>query len=429
MATPSQWGASLPVRKTRTRTIDLSSPQPLVLDSAYTSEALYQRMDYADQRLGSTTRYLTPNSQKLLTIYRNTCADLHLEYDDTPEDKKVQAIGALRHFEIQMSSVHFLNDVSSDELLQELISLRRRTFWARYGDYAAHITSKLRNAAAAAQPPTPHADTISGNFKWIQISEAIKDEEENWKRDGSRYPELVPTTYAVYSNCKKAGIHEYQTMIGIIHFYADRNEAFHRGIQGYLEEPDYTQVAICLYEDLRDLASVCPPSMADTELMWRSVLEQLRDDWFDISDGPDKPRNWNHKPAIKTAHERLVKGKAEHQRNLESVAAKAANRLGLDKESEDLMVQAYTQPPSPFQLPAPGPGTPTMSSKGKGKAMAAKPVDVSDQRNAWDTIMKQQLGQLPQLEMTLSKQREINRVVSAYRAAYGDDPPPSSPPT
>ncbi|KAI4091804.1 MAG: hypothetical protein LQ344_003908 [Seirophora lacunosa] len=423
MSTPSQWGATLPVRKTRTRTIDLNPPQPLVFDSSYTSEALSQRLGYADQRLGSTTRYLTPNSQKLLTIYRNTCADLHLEFDDTPEDKKAQAIGALRHFEIRMSSVHFLNDVSSTELLEELISLRQRTFWARYGH------SKLRNAAAAAQPPTPHADTISGSFKWSQISQAIRDEEENWKRDGSRYPELVPTTYAVYSNCKRAGIHEYKTMIGIIHFYAGRNEAFHRGLQGYLEEPDYFKVAQCLYEDLRDLASVCPPSMADTELMWRSVLEQLRDDWFDISDGPDQPGNWNHKPAIKTAHERLRKSKAEHQRDLQSIGAKAANRLALDKETEDLLVQAYTQPPSPFQLPAPGPGTPTMSSKGKGKAKAAKPVDVSDQRKAWDTIMKQQLGQLPQLEMTLSKQREINRVVSAYRAAYGDDPPPSSTPT
>ncbi|KAL9014322.1 MAG: hypothetical protein Q9173_001030 [Seirophora scorigena] len=411
--------ASLPVRKPRSRTIDLTVPPPLVLDISYTSEVLFERMGYAAQRLGSTTRYLTPNSRKLLTIYHDVCANLHLEYDDTPDDEKAQAIGAVRDFEVQMSRAHFLRDVSSSELLQELISLRQMTFWARYGDYAGHIASKLRHAAAVAQPPTPHADKISGNFQWTKISQSLKEEAKDWKSDGSQYPDRVPTIYAVWANCNTAGIQEHETMIRIIHLYADRNEAFHRGLQGYLEKPEYWKIARCLYEDLRDLASVCPPSMVDTELMWRSVLEQLRDDWFDISAGPTNPGNWNHKPAIRTAHEQLRKSKAEHQRNLQLIAAKAANRLALDKGTEDLLVQASTQPPSPFQLPAPGPGTPMMSYKGKGKAKAAKPVDVSDQRKVWDTIMKQQLGQLPQLEMTLSKQREINRVVSAYRAAYG----------
>ncbi|KAL9021598.1 MAG: hypothetical protein Q9185_001246 [Variospora sp. 1 TL-2023] len=407
----------------------MATPPPLLLDRSYTPEVLVDRIDYASQRLNSTTRFLTPNSRKLLTIYHDACASLHLHYDGAAEQQKTETIKAIRGFEVQISTAFFLRDVSSDQLLQELITLRQMTFWARYGDYAGHIASKLRQGSAMAQPPSQYANKISGEFPWTKISEALKDEEQEWKMYGSKYPDRVPTTFAVYSNSQTAGIQDYKNMISIIHLYADRNQAFHRGLQQYLEEPDYGRIARCLWEDLRDLSSVCPPSMAGIELTWRSVLEQMRDEWFDISPGPENPSNWNNKPAIRIVHDRLQKNKAEHQRNLQLIAAKAASRLAMDQEPEALFIQACTQPPTPFQLPDPGPGAPMSSYKGKGKVKAQKPIDVSDRRKAWDTIMKQQLGQLPQLEMTLSKQREINRIVSAYRAVYGDDAPPPSPPT
>lgn len=423
-ATPN-WQANISVRKHRTRTVDLAAPTPLPSDDLYTSECLNQRIDYAKQRLQSTTRYLTPNSRKLLTIYHDACWDLHLKVNtDSNKGRKIH-LDTIRKFETDLSTKHFLNDVSSSDLLQEVINLRRQSFLARYGDYTAYIATKLRQGAAAKKPKTQYAEKISGQFIWTGISKKLKEEAPTWRADRAKYPELVPTCYAVYANCRAAGIQNADRMMDLIHLYAERNAAFHRGIKEDLETQNYARIAQCIHEDLRDLASVCPPSMADEEIIFRALLEQMRDDWFDTSFAPDQPGGWSFKPAIREVYDQLQKKKAAKDDAFRKVAERAANRLQWDQENEELLVQAVTTVSDPFKLPPPGPEHSTVSSKGKAKAsIASDPVDVSDRRKAWDTIMKQQTGQLKALERTLSQQRRINRIVSAYRATYGEDAPP-----
>lgn len=326
-------------------------------------------MDYALQRLNSTTRYLTPNSRKLLTLYKDACFDLHLELDDLLPAEKKEHIDALQGYEANISTTYFLKDVSAPELLQELVKLRRHAFLARYGDYARHIVAQLRKGAAAAQPPTQYADKLSGQFLWSDISNSIKEESTTWQSQGSLQVDLVPVTFAIYHNCKVAGIQNFDNMISLIHLYADRNVAFHWGIQEDLEAQRYSVIAQCIFEDLRDLSSVCTPAMADTETALRALLEQMRDDWFETCDAPDQPQGWDNKPAIKEQYKQLKKGKKVKEGTLRLVAQRAATRLSYDQENEDLVVQAATETPNPsYQLPPPGPGAPTSSSKGKSKA-------------------------------------------------------------
>ncbi|KAI4117374.1 MAG: hypothetical protein LQ338_007563 [Usnochroma carphineum] len=416
---------NLTIRKRR-QTGDLDAPLPLRSDDMYTLQCVTERRDYAITRLESKTRYLTPNSEKLLTLYNNACWDFVLEEEvaEWTAEKRKRHIEEIRAYETHISTAGFVKDISSPGLLAELITLRRYVYLARYGDYAAHLVSHLRKEAAI-KPRTAFAETISGKQHWSEISNAIREESPVWTEQRAQDVELVPTTYAVYDNCVRAGIRNHDHMIAVIHVYADRNVAFHRGLQENLEAQKYATIAKWLYEDLRDLSSVCSPAMAEAEEVMRVVLEQLRDEWFDVTYAPDQPEGWNHKPAIRAVHDQLKNTKKVKEDTLRAVAEKAAQRLGLDDQNSELLMQAAAEPATPQQLPPPGPGSPTVSGKGEGKASKAKrAVDTSDRRRAWDYIMEQQSGQYSQIKMTLAKQREINRAVSAYRHAYGESPPP-----
>ncbi len=420
--TTPNFNATIAVRKRRSRTIDLTAPSPLQ-DDFYTAEAILDRISYAEQRLESTTRYLTPNSTKLLMVYKNACLDFHLDYHELTEDEKREHIQQIRMFDIDLSRKTFLTDVSSQSLLSEIITLRLNAYMARYGDYASHFVHHLRKEAAV-KPQTAFASTISGQHLWTEISDAINRESTVWKRQRAIDAELVPTTYAVVENCRRAGIMNSDHMLSLIHLYADRNMAFHRGFKEDLEAKRYSEVAKCIFEDLRDLSSVCPPDKPQEEMVMRAVLEGLRDEWFDASHAPDQPLGWNHKPAIRAVQAQLEKSKTVKPDLIRNSAKMAAARLGLTAEYADLLVGVAITPVVPHQLPAPGPGPATTSAKGKTKVQKpSRPIKVSDRKKVWAWIMEQQTGQHEGIMKAMTTQREINRVVSQYRQTFGEDAP------
>ncbi|KAL8748383.1 MAG: hypothetical protein Q9184_007345 [Pyrenodesmia sp. 2 TL-2023] len=216
-------------------------------------------------------------------------------------------------------------------------------------------------------------------------------------------------------------------MIRLIHLYADRNSAFHRGLKEDLAAKQFDTVAHSIFEDLRDLSSVCPPDKPEEEVVMRAVLEQLRDEWFDSSYAPDQPATWNHKPAIRAIQAELEKSKTVKEDIVRNSAKMAAARLQLTAEYADLQVGAATKSVLPPQLPAPGLGPATTSAKGKGKAKAPKAqkdIAPSERAKVWQWIIDQQTGQNEQIMDAIPQQREINRVVSQYRRALEEDASP-----
>ena len=161
---------NLAVRKKRALTKDLKLPQA-VLHELYTEELIRERIDYSEQRLNSTTRYLTPNSRKLLELYKNALYDFELERSTMTGQETRAALDELRHFESTMNSAGNLNDVSSDKLLKELIDFRRQVYLARYGYYAAHAAAEIRSHAAATG--SPYGERLSGAHLWTKISQDI----------------------------------------------------------------------------------------------------------------------------------------------------------------------------------------------------------------------------------------------------------------
>ncbi|KAL8716056.1 MAG: hypothetical protein Q9225_006263 [Loekoesia sp. 1 TL-2023] len=104
---------------------------------------------------------------------------------------------------------------------------------------------------------------------------------------------------------------------------------------------------------------------------------------------------------------------------------KAAGRLVASREEVDLFFQANT-PINTTKLPEPGPGAPTVTSKGKGKRVASDtPIDTSDRKRTWGRIISQQRQASETLRVTLSQQREVNKIVAAYREEHGEDVPSS----
>ena len=68
--------------------------------------------------------------------------DLEDSNESMTEQEKRTALDELRNFELTMNTSGFMNDVSSDKLLKDLVELR--IYPARYGD-CAHIWAIDRN--------------------------------------------------------------------------------------------------------------------------------------------------------------------------------------------------------------------------------------------------------------------------------------------
>ena len=361
--------------------MDLVTPGPLSSVAEYTPQRLIERADYADARLTSTTRVPTPNTAKLLTLYKDACMDLHLELEDKEISQAEQAERAeeIRGYDQNFSDHEWLCENPASAIVQNVLKLRKYTYWARYGDYAGHMASQLRKKAGSAK--TAFSETISGQFLWTDISQEIKNEAPYYNENCFREIQTVATTFAVYDACVHIGINS-DNMINLIHMYADRNKAFQRGLKEMLEGRKYFDIAKSIFDDLNELPSIMPPELSDDESAMRALLEQLRDEWFDISSDPNEPQTWIRKPAIDEAYNALQKSKQIREQHDLSIAQRAENRQTALDEDIDLLLQAATNPED-GKLLKKGPISPTTKKSGKSKKRkASHPIDVSNRSEA-----------------------------------------------
>ncbi|KAL8673898.1 MAG: hypothetical protein Q9168_001683 [Polycauliona sp. 1 TL-2023] len=331
---PVGWCGVAVVRKKRVNTADLAVPTPLPFDSLYTVSCVQARANYINQRLNSKNHYLTPNSQKLLTIYLNQCLAF-LRKDVWIFRDKIRAIDDLRRFEIDIADRRFLHEISSPDLLKELVEFRQYSYWVRYKDFAAPLVAQLRKIATQ-KPATMFVDRLSGTCSWHEISKAIRDESNAWK-SSTRGPDLtsIRTTYAVYENCQRAGIN-FDEMIRLIHLYAENNQAFHSGFQHDIKKANYWDIAARIYRDIIDLSSVCSPTtMAPDELGMWAALRKIRDEWFDASRDFDNPQAWIWKPALNDLRNQLLQNETTIAVKGQGITKKAAAWLRIDLDGNE----------------------------------------------------------------------------------------------
>ena len=269
--------------------MELITPGPLSSVAGYTPERLEERADYADARLTSTTRVPTPNIAKLLTLYKNACMEMHLGYETLSRADLAARAEEIRGYDQDLSEQEWMRDNPDSTMPDEVLKLRKLVYWARYGDYAAHMASQLRKKAGE-DPKTAFAEKISGQFLWTDISAQLKREERAYNKTFLRDESVVPTIIAVHEARGPVGI-DVDAMIRTIHLYADRNAAFHRSLKEMLKAQEYLGIAKIIFDDLKDLGSICSPAPSDDEAAIRALLEQLRDEGFETSFNSDKPES------------------------------------------------------------------------------------------------------------------------------------------
>jgi hypothetical protein len=112
------------------------------------TEHLKKALKYADCTLRNQGRKLSPIGQHALALYKDACARLlDLEegevFEDRPEELEVvkgEWVAAIRTYEQSIQYVACLNitrTLDAQTLQDEILSLQRTSFYARYGDYIA----------------------------------------------------------------------------------------------------------------------------------------------------------------------------------------------------------------------------------------------------------------------------------------------------
>ncbi|KAL8716057.1 MAG: hypothetical protein Q9225_006264 [Loekoesia sp. 1 TL-2023] len=276
---------TLQVKRTRASTLELQTPEPESSIAAYHPTRVREGLQYAQRRLKSKLRKPTPNTEKVLLLYSQACSRYLEDVQSMSEKDKRDKLNEIRTYEIDMSNMSWIKDVPTFPLTDSILALRQITYYARYGDYAKLIVAKLR-AASQQEPKTPNWEAISGKHYWTSIAARLQDETPYWKdliSGKGTSEENIETNRAVRQACKRIGIEE-ENMISILAFYGKRNTMFHSELEELIENKRYHRISVMLYDDIRDLASVCPVKDSRSEEALRAVLETLRDEWFDTSD-------------------------------------------------------------------------------------------------------------------------------------------------
>ena len=90
----------------------------------------------------------------------------------------------------------------------------------------------------------------------------------------------------------------------------------------------------------------------------------------------------------------------------------------------ELLTQAATESDM-SKLPKRDPTSETTTKKGKStKREASKPIGVSDRVKAWNAIKQQHYRLHDDFQNMPAKQRQVNRIVSAYHDQCENFPPP-----
>ena len=162
---------------------------------------------------------------------------MHLGYETLSRADLAARAEEIRGYDQDLSEKEWMRENPDSTMPDGVLKLRKLAYWARYGDYAAHMASQLRKKAGE-DPKTAFAEKISGQFLWTDISAQLEREERAYNKTFFRDESVIFTIIAVHEACARVGI-DVDVMIKIIHLYADRNAAFHRDLKNMLKTQKY----------------------------------------------------------------------------------------------------------------------------------------------------------------------------------------------
>ncbi|KAI9672957.1 MAG: hypothetical protein M1817_003121 [Caeruleum heppii] len=281
----------------------------------YTKARLSAGLAFAEARLKSTRR-VTPRSAQFLREYREFVKKA-LDADETGDGKNELLI-LIRASEKQMNDQLFLcgdKTAQDEERDPRLIKLQEYQYFARYADYFAHETTRLRSLAKADK--SEGHDLIDGRHYWTDIwndvlKESIIDLTD--KPTGELMKDLQAegskrTTMALKMASSSANI-DPGVMVTALRHYAERNNWVHTNLTPLIEEGRWEDLKKKILLDLQELDMFIPLSkQADLHAI-RTCLEGFRDRYFTVPDGADTNTSlWIKGPEI----DRIVSERKERK--------------------------------------------------------------------------------------------------------------------
>lgn len=291
-------------------------PLPLKEAVEYTQEVLIQRLNYAHCALNNPRRILSPLGVHAVKLYKEACARL-LDLEDGEvldnkelEEARAEWISTLRTYEESIQYRGYLKLTHSDDavmLQQQLVSLQRTSFYARYGDYFADVCSRLKREAAAHQ--VAGWQHLQKSY-WTEIYNKLTEERTAFQRvrAGEMAHEGCPTHIAISQACDRVGF-DMDPMLSAIEHYAVRNELVHANLLALIKDGRYHKLAKTLHDDFCDLPRLISSDVAFPSKLLLTLLQSLIDLWFDLDeDDYENYEGWSPKPNVKALRRELREG-------------------------------------------------------------------------------------------------------------------------
>lgn len=308
----------------RNRLVPLPSP------GGYSDSVVERRLSYVEMQ---KRRDLTPRSRIFLQLYETTATMLLAEADPQKRRSHQKSLQQYDDFLDKNQDILIANTKVEREIEESLLKLKLFEYFARYGDYFAFQSSRIKKVAEDMK--VEGRETLRGY--WTDIAKDIQVEMEVAKLNGKTLvcPKRASMLVAVG---KFMGVSS-DSLITSIMAYGEQNSLVHSGINEFLQKKHYSTVAKLLWQDEKDLPLIMPPERSEEKEALLQIIVALREDIFDIEPGEeDNYQSWNHNKAS---------GKVRADRELAEareaeIAAKAADRaLQIQKEEEKLDAIIY----------------------------------------------------------------------------------------
>lgn len=276
----------------------LKPPTPEHEPNSYTTDRVSDGLHYAQTRLKE--RKVSPWSKSVLSIYANACEAFINLGDDAEISHRAQFATEIDLYERELRRrkwyVH--PDITSAELQDHIVEVRKWALYTKYGDYLQMICHKLRAPALQEKFIRGWRESPSHRL-WTEIAAQMKEEDPAWE-DKSEAPiwklhctnfPATPATSAVAVACKILGL-DLSSTCTAIHAYANRNKIVLQGLEELAKAGNFPGVAQTLHDDRLGLERLFfeEDCGRDVEIL-KGLLDKIRENWFRCL-VPHDPKTW-----------------------------------------------------------------------------------------------------------------------------------------
>ena len=214
-------------------------PRPEPYPNYYTAARVREGYEYAEQRLRTENRRVSPLTESYLRIYQGKCA-AYLLADETNMSKKkrYKMRTEIRNCENSLNDRPWLKEAPPEHQTKgqrDLLRVRKLQMFARYGDYLAQLCRQLQ--VTKPTPTNAQEESRSAQFRWSELAPTITHQyhtREEHRADLIKYPQAYTESYPELEAFEKAvgtASLSFDECLRAINAYSTRNQTVHNDLE------------------------------------------------------------------------------------------------------------------------------------------------------------------------------------------------------